>query len=77
MGSWGGGRIYSYSRKSSLKSVLKTVKGRFMVHSEQAAWQTGIEVGQEGARIPKRDDLVSQIFLTENVTNVTDCCLMA
>lgn len=48
-----------------------------MVHSEQAAWQTGIEVGQEGARIPKRDDLVSQIFLTENVTNVTDCCLMA
>lgn len=47
-----------------------------MMYSEQATWQAGDEVWQDGGRIPKQDELVSQILLTENVTTVTDHCLM-
>lgn len=44
--------------------------------SEQAAWQAEIDVWQDVGKIPKQAEFVSQIFLPENVTNVTDCRLM-
>lgn len=42
-----------------------------MMYSEQASSQARDEVWQGGRRIPKQDELISQIFLTENITTVT------
>lgn len=54
------------------KSVLKTDKiSQLMIYSEQASSQARDEVWQGGRRIPKQDELISQIFLTENITTVT------